>query len=156
MIPDAKENYGLSKELGEVSGKFSCTFRTTIIGQELTSKASLVKWLISCNGKTIYGFKNTIFSGLPTMTLSRLIHDKLMKSNIYGNLLNISSDPISKYYLLVRLRDEFNLNIMIKADTRYIINRSLSNQKLSQITSYKSPEWSELVDELHDSWLHSN
>ena len=44
---DAKDLYGISKYLGEVSYPHTITLRTSIIGHELQSKNSLVDWFLS-------------------------------------------------------------------------------------------------------------
>ncbi|WP_258181270.1 dTDP-4-dehydrorhamnose reductase family protein [Shewanella algae] len=64
-LPNATDLYGKSKCLGEVNYGRHLTLRTSIIGHELDSAASLVDWFLSQRG-AVNGFSKAVFSGLPT------------------------------------------------------------------------------------------
>ena len=60
--PDACDDYGMTKNLGEINSKFSLTLRTSIIGHEVSSAISLVDWCLAQNNE-IRGFRQAIFLG---------------------------------------------------------------------------------------------
>ena len=53
-LADANDLYGVSKKLGELNDTNSLTIRTSIIGEEIQNKKSLLEWFLSQN-KTVYG-----------------------------------------------------------------------------------------------------
>src|SRR5918992_5632941 len=72
-LPDARDLYGLSKLLGEVTEREALTLRTSIIGWELERASGLLEWLAYRSGQTVRGFAGAWFSGLTTRALSRVI-----------------------------------------------------------------------------------
>ena len=83
-LPDAIDGYGRSKLLGEISYRPHLTLRTSIIGHELNKSLSLVDWFLKQNG-SVRGFKNAIFSGLPTVCVADFLNnyvfwEKLIRS----------------------------------------------------------------------------
>ena len=76
--------YGLSKKLGEVIDSRNLTLRTSIIGHELNSSRSLVDWFLSQNIE-IQGYKNAIFSGLPTIEIARVIEEFIIDNESLTN-----------------------------------------------------------------------
>ena len=71
-IPDSNDIYGQSKFLGEIHAPNNLTIRTSIIGHELNSSLSLVDWFLS-QEKEVCGYKNAIFSGLPTVEIAEMM-----------------------------------------------------------------------------------
>src|SRR5262249_39151322 len=69
---DAKDVYGLTKYLGEVSEAPALTLRLSIIGLELARKASLIEWFLAQRGQ-VRGFTRAIYTGLTTLELARVI-----------------------------------------------------------------------------------
>lgn len=146
---DAKDLYGRSKFLGEVDYPNAITLRTSIIGHELESARSLVGWFLSQSG-SVKGFKQAIFSGLPTVEIARLIRDHvLMNPDLHG-LYQVSSDPINKYDLLRLVADTYGKNIDIEADEKFVIDRSLDSSRFRSVTGFKPKPWAELVKSMKD------
>ena len=84
-----------------------------MIGRELYNFTELFEWLLSMKNKKIEGYRKYFTQGLLTVgwarTLTQILKINLELSGIY----NISSIPISKYDLLVKLSNAFNLNVDI-------------------------------------------
>ena len=97
--------YAASKFLGEVKNNNSLTIRTSIIGHQLNNKNSLVEWFLSYEGETVNGYSNVIYSGLPTTEISKIIHEKIIPNVNLKGIINISSNPISKFELLRKLKN---------------------------------------------------
>lgn len=148
--PDARDLYGLSKYLGDVTGDHVLTIRTSIIGHELGSSAGLLEWFLSQTG-TVRGFRRAIFSGLPTVEMGRVIRDFILPNPSLTGLFHVAATPISKYDLLMLVREAYRrADIEIEADESIVIDRSLDNSKFRAATGYVAPDWPELVRRMHE------
>jgi dTDP-4-dehydrorhamnose reductase len=142
--PDASDLYGRSKLIGEVVAKNAITLRTSIIGHELNSAKSLLNWFLAQKG-TVKGFTKAVFSGLPTVELSKIIRDVVIPNpNLYG-LYHVASDPINKFDLLNLVAERYGKKVQIQPSDELVIDRSLNAEKFLRATNYKSPAWPELV-----------
>jgi dTDP-4-dehydrorhamnose reductase len=152
--PDCKDLYGRSKLLGEITNqKNVLTIRTSIIGHELRGGLSLVDWFLS-QKKSVHGFSNAIFSGLPTNELAKIIKVIIMKhKNLFG-LYHIAAQPISKFDLLQLIAKIYGLKTKIIKSDAFKINRSLNHGKFSIATGYKPKNWELLIRELKRSSDH--
>ena len=146
--PNATDLYGRTKLLGEIIDSKNITLRTSIIGHELSTKHSLLEWFLS-QDEEINGFDKAIFSGLPTVELSRVIHDFVIPNKHLNGLYNVSSEPINKFELLSLISDQYSKKIKINIDSGLVINRSLNSSKFQDQTGYKSPSWKDMIYEMH-------
>jgi len=145
--PDPVDVYGYSKLLGEVVSEGVLTLRTSIIGTELSRRSSLVEWFLAQRDR-IKGFKGAIFSGFTTMELSRIIDLLISAPQKYWGLYHVSSKPISKYDLLVMLRDALGRDLEVESDEAYRCDRSLDSTLFRETFGYSPPEWSSMIREL--------
>lgn len=146
-IPDAGDLYGRSKLLGEVDEAHATTLRTSIIGEELAGAHGLVGWFLSQKGP-VKGFTRAIFSGLPTVTLARLIRDHVLRLPALRGLYHVSAAPISKYDLLRLVGEAYEHRIETIPDDKLKIDRSLDSTRFRQATGWRPPEWPELIREM--------
>ena len=104
--------YGTTKSLGEPENV--TVIRTSIIGEELNSKKSLIEWLISRKKTKINGFKNHYWNGITCLTLANII-EKIIRENIFWNGVKhiFSPDSVSKYELCKYINEIYNLEIEI-------------------------------------------
>jgi dTDP-4-dehydrorhamnose reductase len=151
-LSDAEDLYGRTKYLGEVNDSRSLTLRTSIIGRELTRKKSLLEWFLAQSGR-VNGFKHAIFSGFTTLELSRIIEKMLVDHSEKAGLYHVSSDPISKYDLLMLIKEKMGLATEIIPDETVQVNRSLDSTKFRKEFSYTPPTWKEMVEELCNSLI---
>ncbi len=142
-IPDADDWYGRSKWLGEV-GAPHLTLRTSIIGHELGAPHSLISWFLAQSG-SVRGFRNAVFSGLPTVELARIIHKYVLPNLSLQGLYHVASAPISKYDLLSLVSKFYGKDIDITPCDNVMINRSLDGKRFSTTTGYEAPPWPELI-----------
>ena len=143
-IPDATDLYGRSKFLGEVDYLNAITLRTSIIGHELDGARSLICWFLAQN-HPVKGFKQAIFSGLPTVEIARIIRDFILPNTSLQGVYHVSADPISKYDLLHFVAQSYGKEIKIIEDTTVAIDRSLDSSRFRSTTGFKPKKWPELV-----------
>jgi len=151
---DAEDLYGKSKALGEVLYGNTLTIRTSTIGYELNTKYGLLNWFLSQENKC-KGFKNAIFSGLPTVVLAETVRDFLLENNELRGLYHIGSEPISKYDLLKLIATIYKKKINIELDEELVINRSLDSAKFKKVTGFKVPDWPNLIQIMYEYQLKS-
>lgn len=146
---DADDLYGRSKLLGEVEYQHTITLRTSIIGHELYTAHGLLGWFLA-QENAIKGYRRAIFSGLPTVELARVVRDFVVPNHDLNGIYHVSSEPISKYDLLLLVREVYEKDIEIAPDDHLVIDRSLISERFSQATGYKTPAWPELVKYMCD------
>jgi dTDP-4-dehydrorhamnose reductase len=146
-VPDPVDIYGHSKLLGEVTHAGVITLRTSIIGRSIYRNASLIDWFLRQQGR-IKGYRNAIFSGFTTKEVSRVIAMLLERHTAASGLYHLSSSAISKYDLLVRLRDRLGRSIEITPDDTVRIDRSLDSTRFRSEFGYLPPSWDKMLDEL--------
>ena len=148
-LPDAYDLYGRSKLLGEVDYPNAITLRTSIIGHELTSNRSLIDWFLSQTGE-VQGFKNAIFSGLPTVEIARIIHDHVIfNADLFG-LYHVSAAPINKFDLLSLVAKEYGKEIAIRANHDFVIDRSLKSDRFRAATGFEPEPWAQLIHRMRE------
>lgn len=148
-IPDAEDLYGRTKLLGEVDYPNAITLRTSIIGHEIGSAVSLVDWFLSEPGPEVRGYRNAIYTGLPTVELARIIRDVVIPRPELRGLWHVSSDPINKYELLRLVAKSYGKNVVILPDDTVRIDRSLDGTRFRDATGYKAAPWVELVETMY-------
>lgn len=153
-IPDAKDLYGRSKLLGEVSGSCSIVLRTSLIGHEIKNKLGLVEWFLSQKTE-IRGYTKAIFSGLPTVEFADLIANYILPDERMNGIYNISSWPISKFDLLMLIASRYGKDITIEPYDLVDLNRSLDPGKFRRISGYIPPQWPELIKKMHLHFINS-
>lgn len=146
---DAEDLYGRSKYLGEVTYPHTITLRTSIIGHELGGNHGLVGWFLAQQGR-IKGYRKAIFSGLPTVELSRVVRDFVLVRPALCGLYHVAAAPITKYDLLQLVARAYGKKIDIEPDDQVIIDRSLTASRFREATSYVAPPWNELVARMRD------
>ena len=147
-IPDPDDLYGRSKLLGEMNREGCLTIRTSMIGRELKRQTGLLEWFLGQDGLTVKGYTNAIFSGFTTQTLSTIIADVIVEHPQLCGLYHVSAEPISKYDLLVRLRDAFALNVVIEPYQAVKVDRSLDSARFREVTGFVSPDWDAMINDL--------
>ncbi len=155
---DAEDLYGRTKFLGEVAGPGALTLRSSIIGRDFQRSTGLIEWFLSQRGGRVKGFRRAIYTGLTTRAMSEIVARLIADFPDLDGLWQIASEPISKYDLLVRVRDAMGLDIRIEPEEDFFCDRSLNGAKFAARTGLRVPSWDEmirgLVEEapLYDEW----
>ncbi|MEO8033252.1 MAG: SDR family oxidoreductase [Acidobacteriota bacterium] len=148
-LPDARDLYGRTKFLGEVSDGNTVTLRTSMIGRELSGHRSLLDWLLRQNGGAVRGYQRAFYSGLTTNELANVILGLIEEQPGLTGLYQVTGQTITKYDLLRLIVDTFGLDIRVDPETKFFCDRSLIGDKFRAATGYQSPAWPELIDALH-------
>jgi dTDP-4-dehydrorhamnose reductase len=146
-IPDAEDLYGRSKLLGEVDQPHAITLRTSIVGHELSAAHGLVEWFLS-QSAAVRGFRRAVFSGLPTVTLARVIRDYVVPAPDLHGVYHVSSDPIDKLTFLRLVAQVYGRSTVITPDDTLVIDRSLNSDTFRARTGFVPPSWLELIAEM--------
>lgn len=129
---DATDEYGISKALGEPSD--AIVIRTSIIGPS-NKPEGLFEWYKHTPKASVPGFENHIWSGVTTLFLAQFIESLLTNTEMIipedGGLIQLASEPITKYALLNIIRDVFkDVFITVPIESSNImepVNRALMN-----------------------------
>lgn len=148
-IPDARDMYGISKFLGEVNYPNTITLRTSIIGHELSGTRSLVDWFLS-QQESVLGYKNAIFSGLPTIEIAKLISRYVIPNPHLTGIYHVSAEPINKYELLKLIAEVYLKDIEIVKDVDVKIDRSLNSSRFRALTGFTPSSWLEMVSAMRN------
>jgi dTDP-4-dehydrorhamnose reductase len=157
-IPDAEDLYGRTKLLGEVDREGCLTIRTSIVGRDFAKQSALLEWFLSNRGGRVQGYVNAIYTGFPTQVLARIMGDLIVDYGNLSGLYHVSSEPIDKYSLLVKIRDAMGLDIEIEPYEDLACDRSLDSSCFRGETGYSIPDWDEMIAELaqddtpYDEW----
>ncbi|MDD5638971.1 MAG: sugar nucleotide-binding protein [Candidatus Pacebacteria bacterium] len=140
--------YGLSKILGEPKDK-SLVIRTSIIGPEITDHISLLDWFRQQEGKTTKGFANHFWNGITTKQFGKICDEIISHPERYPEtgLYHVFSTTVSKYEMLLKFKEKYNIDCEIKKDEEQKLNRTLTtihdlNEKLN------IPSFDEMIEEL--------
>jgi len=139
--------YGLSKSLGEPTN--CLTIRTSIIGRELEGFTGFLEWFFQQEGKEITGFAEHYWNGITTKQFGKVCDEIMTHPKKYPKtgLYHIFSTTVSKYEMLLKFKEKYNIDCEIKKDEEQKLNRTLStiydsNKKLN------IPSFDEMLKEL--------
>ncbi len=147
-LTDAQDFYGKTKALGEVHKEGCVNIRTSIIGRQIEARDGLLEWVLSQQGQRIRGFEKSIFSGLSTIALASLLDELIAKADIMTGTYHVSSQPLSKYRLLVMMKEYFDLDLVIEKEDGPSVDRSLDSSKFRVDSGLVVPSWEEMMPEL--------
>ncbi len=152
-VPDPVDLYGRTKLLGELNRPGCLTLRTSIIGWQLNTFSSLLSWFALQRSRHVKGYRKAIYSGFSTTILAQLIGDVLQTRPDLSGVYQVASEPISKFDLLVRLRDLLEWrDITIEPDEQFFCDRSLSSVRFTTTTGWRPPTWEAMLRGLASEW----
>ncbi len=146
--PDAVDFYGKTKHLGEVLGQHCLTLRTSTIGRELGTRHGLLEWFLA--QKECKGYRQAIFSGLPTVEFARVVRDFVIPNEDLSGLYHVGVRPIDKDSLLRLIAQVFARETSIVPDDQVRINRSLDATRFNAATGYCPADWPDLIEMMRD------
>jgi len=146
---DEINDYGTSKSLGELCD--GTIIRTSIIGEELVNKRSLLEWVISNENRTINGYTNHFWNGVTCLQLAKIIY-KIISENTYWNGVRHIYSPttVSKYELCKMISDIYELNIKVKEFDTEKVDKSLSTIYDAHKNIFEIPELGDQIREMRN------
>jgi len=144
---DAVDLYGRTKFLGEVAYPHTITLRTSIIGRELKNHLGLIDWFLA-QKDSIRGFTNAVYTGFTTDELSRIITNHIIPRQDLHGLYHVSSEAITKYDLLMLVKEAFTHQVKIQPYPDFHCDRSLDSTHFRAKTGYAPPHWKKMITEL--------
>jgi len=139
-VSNAITTYGKTKSLGEPAD--ATVIRTSIIGEELNNKRSLLEWVRSMANKQINGFNNHIWNGITCLQYAKCIDTIIQKKLFWKGVRHLHSpSTVSKYQLVSMINQIYNLNIDIQKHNDNIgCDRSLMSQYPEFVNIFQIPE----------------
>jgi dTDP-4-dehydrorhamnose reductase len=147
-VPDASDLYGRTKALGEVRRENAITLRTSFIGRELKHHKSLLDWFLSQHESRVPGYRRVLWSGTTTLQLARIIDVLIREQPALAGVYHVSGGRLSKYELLLLIRDAFQLDVDVVPVDVPRRDLSLVAGRFERAVSYRFPSWPEMLQEL--------
>ena len=141
---DVNDVYGMSKAMGEPK---NCTvIRTSIIGEEVGQGRSLVEWVKSSSGNTVFGFTNHFWNGVTCLQFAKICEHIINTGNFWNGTKHLHSNTMTKKELLETISDIYNLNVNVTTkETPITCDRSLSTIYKENLVSFKIPSLKEQI-----------
>lgn len=125
---DDDDDYGNSKKKATnyiiEHGKNTRIIKTSILGPELNSKASLLEWFLSQENE-VDGYTKAIWSGNTTLEWSKHCYNLIMDWDSYKTETVLQGETISKYDLLKTIASvwdkQININKVAKGTDRSLV-----------------------------------
>lgn len=151
-MPDAYDNYGKTKAVGEVDNDKDITFRTSIVGPDrFPDKMGLVNWFMQQSD--IKGFTTVMWSGVSTITLARAMKSAI-EQNIGGIYHLVNNEFISKHDLLALFNKYLrNGEVKITAESGKPQKKIIVNTRTD--FDFKVPTYEEMVVEIAE-WIKAH
>ena len=121
------DEYGISKRKAAEylleKGQWTKIIKTSIIGHELNTKASLLEWFLNTDEKEINGWSEYYWNGNTTLQWAKICYDLMNDWYNYYPLTIPGTDCISKYDLLNTMKDVYGKDITINKHSTQSINK---------------------------------
>lgn len=125
-VPDEIKDYGTSKSLGDLS--YATIIRTSIIGEELNNKKSLLEWVRSNKNREINGYDDHHWNGVTCLELAKITHGIIENNLFWTGVRHIfSPTSVTKYQLLLIINEIYELNIKISKISSGKCDKTLSS-----------------------------
>jgi len=125
---DEEDEYGLSKRNAKEyiisKGSHTKIIKSSIIGPEVKTKASLLEWFLNAEG-SVNGYTKAMWSGVTTLQWAKICKNVIENWDSYQVENILESTCLSKFDLLVLFKILFNKDIEIIPNNNFSKNRCL-------------------------------
>ena len=97
----------------------------------------------------IRGYTRALYSGVTTNYLAELTGRIICEQPGLTGLHQVAGSTITKYELLLLLREAFAIDVEISPDESFYCNRSMRGDRFVSATGFHTPQWPQLVAQLH-------
>lgn len=124
---NATDIYGITKSLGEPAD--ATIIRTSIIGEELNNKRSLLEWVKLNKGKEVLGYTNHTWNGVACLQFAKICKYIIDNKLFWHGVKHVySPKPITKCELIKLISKIYGLDITVKpTETKTICDRTLTS-----------------------------
>jgi dTDP-4-dehydrorhamnose reductase len=149
---DVHDVYGMSKALGEPN---NCTIiRTSIIGEELNNSRSLIEWIKSQKGNTVFGYTNHYWNGMTCLQFAKICKQIIEENLYWKGIKHFYSNSVSKKELVELVGNIYDLNLTVTPkETPIKCDRTLST-KYDTIQLYNIPTLEEQINDMKNFKLN--
>lgn len=127
-VHDCLDFYGKSKSLGEPTN--CMVLRTSIIGEEIHKRASLIEWAKLMKNRQVNGFINHYWNGVTTKQYAKICEQIIDGELFSKGIFHLHSNSVNKFELLQLISERFNLGLEINPyETEIMCNRTLVSEK---------------------------
>ena len=128
--PHSLGNHNEPHSLGNHNEPQCSVIRTSIIGEELTNKRSLLEWVISNKGGKMNGYINHKWNGI-TCLQAAIIVNEMIEFNIFWHGVRhiFSPNSVTKYELVKMINDIYEL----EAEVVEYVDGNLCDRTLASI-----------------------
>ncbi len=132
-----EDSYGISKRIARdfivISSKKTKSIKTSILGPEINSKASLMEWFLSNeDDTTVNGYSEYYWNGNTTLTWAKQCYLHIIEWEYFSSETILSSSCISKKEVLESINDVFNRKINIIGKDDVVFDKCLSGNIMTQ------------------------
>lgn len=148
-LHDISDVYGRTKSLGEPT---NCTvIRTSIIGEEVGQGRSLVEWIKSNKGKTVFGYTNHIWNGVTCLQFAKICKKIIDENLFWKGVKHLHSNRVNKKELVELVSDTYDLEVKVTPkETPIMCDRSLSTIYEENLNVFNIPNLKEQIIEMKD------
>ncbi|MFC0525347.1 dTDP-4-dehydrorhamnose reductase family protein [Pontibacillus salicampi] len=125
--PDSSSVYGRTKSLGEIIEPPHLTIRTSIIGPEKKDGIGLFHWFMK-QQREVNGYDHVFWNGVTTLELAFFIH-RALNEHWHGLYQLTCKIAVSKYDLLLLMKEVFEKDIDIHRLSKHISDKTLRNTR---------------------------
>jgi len=123
------DEYGISKRKSadylKENGCVTKIIKTSIVGTELNTKASLLEWFLNVNEDSINGYSEYYWNGNTTLQWAKICYDMIKNYDNYKVENIVATECISKYDLLKIIGEVYNKKITINKHSDIQVNKCL-------------------------------
>lgn len=125
-IHDCSDDYGKTKSLGEPNNL--TIIRTSIIGEEINNKLSLIEWCKSMKDREVEGYTNHFWNGVTCLELCKQIHNLIKDGEFWEGVRHTFTMYYeTKFSLVKKISDVFNLNLIVNPVIKNFCDRTLGS-----------------------------
>ncbi len=144
--PDARDLYGRSKLLGELARARPHPAHLDHRAASCTAAPGCYEWFRRQRRRRRAGLPRGVVLGADDRRASRAIVAEVAAEHPgLSGLYHVSADPISKYDLLVGLRDALGATCAIAGVDEPRVNRVLDSSRFRRQTGISIPSWEEML-----------
>jgi len=122
------DEYGNSKRKASEyiinKGKASKIIRSSIIGPELKIHASFLDWFLNSDN-SVDGYTEAMWNGITTLQWAEICNDIIINWDSYDTLIVPYTKCISKYELLLNIKDIYKKDIIVNKNSNIKVNKCL-------------------------------